>query len=219
MMNALVTQADGLLGASLIRALRWEGHSVTAVVSSLHSTEWLAGDSGVRRLVASELSGSDPLGDEDVVFDTAPGSLVAVSDGGFARFTAGPLIAPGEQQESDAGRWVSEYLETGRAQRAFGGARMTDARDLALAMLTAAESRISGHFCVAGPLIQYEEMLAQLELMTGREAKPMGAIRLMPGQTDLFGEAFAMPLRPVRETLSDIVSWYRTQTRRSVMVA
>jgi len=221
-MNALVTNGSSLLGASLIRALRWEGHGVTAVVSSLNSTDWLAADPGVVRIPESDFTSGRyvaVLKKDDVVFDTSPDSVAMAREGTFARFTTGAIAGPGDGEQSPLGKWIEEFLQTGRVRRAFGGARVTDARDVALAMISAAEYRVAGDFAISGPYVEYEQILGQLEWVTGRSARSGGVLELAAGPSEIRGEVFGFPMRPLRETVADIVSWHTSDRHASCLVA
>ncbi|MBC8164498.1 MAG: hypothetical protein H7Y20_01355 [Bryobacteraceae bacterium] len=215
-MKALVTNATGLLGANLIRALRWEGHKVVALVPSLTAATWFSSDSGVTPVA---VQASDCISDGEVVFETTPGNATVLSESGFARFTTGELLAPGGPADSSLGVWIDQFLKTGQVSRHFGGTRITDARDLALTMIASAERRLSGHFSVAGPRVAYEDILVQLEAMSGVKAKAGGSVELAPLAPELFGEPLNIGLRPIRETLLDLLQWHSTRHETSTMVA
>jgi len=68
-MNAIVNNATGLLGACLVRALRWEGHRVTAVVREMSASEWMSDDPGVHRVLQAG-GGLPELSSADVLFET-----------------------------------------------------------------------------------------------------------------------------------------------------
>ncbi len=178
----------------------------------------MGGDSGVRRVPAPG-GGLPELDAADVLFETTDGSLAVVSESGFARFSAGALLAPGDPGGAPLAEWLAGYFGNGRVTRAFGGARITDARDLALAMVSAAEQRLSGHFAVLGPWMEYQQILAHFESTTGRESRGGGAVVLHPGAATFFGESFPMTLRPLAETLHDVRVWHESRPRAGVMVA
>jgi nucleoside-diphosphate-sugar epimerase len=104
-MKAFVTGAAGLLGTNLIRALRWEGHRVSALISASADSSFTVADSGVRIVRGSAEEPSEWLkevGAAEVLFYAAPpGPGVAVISGGeeewpVCALTTAPMIGPGD---------------------------------------------------------------------------------------------------------------------------
>ena len=166
-MNAYVTNPRSLLGANLIGALRWEGHS----------------------LAASAL-------DAEVVFDTATG-IAYRRDRPLARFIFGEILGPGDVEGSVIGESLVNFIRGGHLPEGEGGACITDARDVALAMITAAERGISGEFEVVGPFITFEDLA---DVLAGTaQARTSAAI-----------PELGITFRPVEETINDVVAWQRS---------
>ena len=230
-MNAFVTGAAGLLGGNLVRALRWEGHKVAALVPLGNSANpMLAGDSGVHLVHGSEDRPShwlSALDSADVLFHAAPPTPgVSVLTGNeddwpVSSFTTGAMLGPGDIGGSAVGRWVLEFLRTGNIGPAFGGACIVDARDVALAMMAAAEIRARGEFVLAGHYVEFTDLAAMLEDLTGRKARPNGRVVVRQGwpagsvrAINELGASF----RSIEESLRDVVAWYLPR-RSAGMVA
>jgi nucleoside-diphosphate-sugar epimerase len=165
-MNAHVTNPRSLLGANLTGALRWEGHS----------------------LVPSAL-------DAEVVFDTSRG-IVYRQDRPLARFVFGDMLGPGDVEGSVIGKWLIRYAQGGHLPDGEGGACVTDARDVALAMITAAERGISGEFAVVGPFITFEDLA---DILAGA----------WQARTSVAIPELGITFRPVEETISDVIAWQK----------
>ena len=168
-MTAFVTNATSLLGTSLTGALRWEGHSVAK--SALEA---------------------------EIVFDTAHG-VVYRRDRPLARFVYGELLGPGDVHGTTIGDWLTAYIESGHMPEGAGGACVTDARDVALAMITAAERGLSGEFEVVGPFLTFEELAEMLR--GGAQARTGVAL-----------PELKLTFRPVEETIVDVIAWQRSET-------
>jgi nucleoside-diphosphate-sugar epimerase len=218
-MKAFVTGAAGLLGVNLVRALRWEGHRVSALVPPDCHNAMLAADSDVELVHGSEeqpgkwLSSLDAA---DVLFHAAPPTpAVSVLQGPedqwpVCTFATGAMLGPGDVTASAVGRWLSEFLRTGNIGPAFGGTMVADARDVALAMMTAADVRATGELTLAGHYVEYSELLAILEDLTGRKSRPHGRVILRAGAPAGSARAInelGLVFRPVEETLRDLVAW------------
>lgn len=217
-MRAFVTGATGLLGANLIRLLRWEGHSVSALVPS--GAEISGFDPGVRVVRGSLEHPTGWLKELDnagVLFHAeppTPGVSVVEADEDdwpVSHFTTGAMLGPGDLTGSALGRWMSEFLRNGTIGPAIGGTCIVDARDVALAMMTAADIRARGEFIVAGQWVEFTELLGILEDLTGRKARPDGRVVVRNGWPA--GSARAMnelgvTFRPVEETLRDTIAWH-----------
>ena len=173
-MTAYVTSATSLLGTSLTGALRWEGHT---------------------------LSKSAP--DADTVFDTSHG-IVYRRDRPLARFVYGELLGPGDVHGTVIGDWLQTYVRTGHMPEAPGGACVTDARDVALAMITAAERGLSGEFEVVGPFVTFEELAEMLR--GGAQARTGVAL-----------PELRLSFRPVEETIADVLAWQRSDSNALVL--
>ena len=126
-------------------------------------------------------------------------------------FTTGAMLGPGDVTASSAGRWVCEFLRTGNVGPAFGGTCVVDVRDVAIAMMTAADIRAKGEFTVAGHYVEFRELLAVLEDLTGVRSRPQGRVMVREsapaGSTRAINE-LGVVFRPVEETLRDLVAWY-----------
>src|SRR4051812_43024638 len=122
-MKAFVTNASSLLGGSLTGALRWEGHTL-----------------------------SSSAFDADVVFDTLHG-VIYRKDRPLARFLLGELLGPGDVSGTIIGNWLIGYVQNQHLSEGQGGACVTDARDVAVAMIAAAERGVSGEFDSVGPFL------------------------------------------------------------------
>jgi nucleoside-diphosphate-sugar epimerase len=228
-MKAFVTGASGLLGSNLIRALRWEGHPVTALVPA---SEPAWPDAGVRTIHGSPKRPAawlSYLDEADVLFHAAPptpGVSVLQPQGDEGRwavscFTPGVLLGPGDISGSAVGRWILEFLRTGNVGPAFGGTCVVDARDVALAMMASAEIRGEGEFMASGHYVEFAELVTMLEDLTGRNAAPHGRITVSPGWPAASTRAITelgVTFRPIDETLRDIVACYLPRRAR-VMVA
>jgi hypothetical protein len=165
-MKAYVTNSQSLLGGNLIGALRWEGHS----------------------LAPSAL-------DAEVVFDTSSGILYR-RDRPLARFVFGEMLGPGDVEGSLIGEGLVRYAQGGYLPEGEGGACITDARDVALAMITAAERGISGEFAVVGPFITFEDLA---DILAGTSQ----------ARTSVAIPELGITFRPVEETISDVIAWQR----------
>jgi nucleoside-diphosphate-sugar epimerase len=206
-MKAVVTSAASFLGRSLVRALRWEGHSVTAVVPSIAEAMATFDDPGIRFVTAVAC----PAG---IVFDTAS---LAVRR---ARFNVADIIGPDEGAGSPLGRWIDDIVRRGAAGPATGGTCMVDARDVALAMIAAAERDASGEFTVAGHYARYDHVLASLEEYAAVRTRPIGRVELYPGRhlrsTRVFSE-LGVEFRPLEETLRDVAAMLRAPKSKEMV--
>jgi nucleoside-diphosphate-sugar epimerase len=138
-----------------------------------------------------------------------------------ARFLYSAVLGPGDISGSPLGDWILSLLRTGEAGEARGGTCLVDVRDVAAAMVRAAEIEATGEFVVAGLYVEYAEIRSALESLTGRLGEPaertdLPSVRPMSSTRALteLGVAF----RPLPETLQDVLDWYRSQ-RAQVMVA
>jgi nucleoside-diphosphate-sugar epimerase len=172
-MKAFVTDGSSLLAASLTGALQWEGH--TLAPSALEA---------------------------DVVFDTSHG-VVYRRDRALARFVFGELLGPGDVEGTAVGDWIRSYVRTGQLPDDPGGACLTDARDVALAMITAAERGVSGEFEVVGPFVTFEELR---DMLTGSAQ----------ARTSVALPELGLTFRPAEETVLDVIKWQRTQSQSLV---
>lgn len=173
-MNAYVTNENSLLGTSLTGALRWEGHTLSK--SAL---------------------------DADTVFDTSHG-IVYRRDRPLARFIFGELLGPGDVQGTEVGDCLQEYARTGRVPDRVGGGCVTDARDVALAMITAAERGVCGEFEVVGPFVTFDEMAEMLR----------GGVQ---ARTGVALPELKLSFRPVEETIADVIAWQRSASSSLVL--
>ena len=165
-MKAYVTNPGSLLGANLTGALRWEGHYLVSSTS-----------------------------DAEVVFNTSSG-FVYRDDRTLARFVFGEMLGPGDVSESILGNSILRFVRGGLLPRGEIGACVTDARDVALAMLTAAERDISGEFEVVGPFITLEDLA---DMLAGT-SQPRTSVAI---------PELDIAFRPVEETVNDVVKWHR----------
>ena len=227
-MRAFVTGATGLLGTNLIHMLRWEGHSVSGLVAP--GTEVNGFDSSVR-LVRGSLDRPSAwlqaLDQSDVLFHAAPPSpgVSVVEDEGedwpVTNFTTGAMLGPGDLSSSAVGRWIEEFLRSGNIGPAIGGTCVVDARDVAHAMMTAADIRARGEYIVAGHWVEFTELLSMLEDLTGRKSRPDGRVIVRPGFPAGSARAvneLGVTFRPVEETLRDAIA-YHLPRRFAGMVA
>ena len=217
-MKTFVTGAAGLLGTSLIHQLRWEGHSVTGL--ALPGAEIDNSDPAVRIVRGSLEHPSAWLAEldrSDVLFHAAPPSPgVSVIDGDdddwpISNFTTGAMLGPGDMSGSAVGRWIQEFLRTGKIGPAVGGTCIVDARDVALAMMTAAENRVRGEFSIGGHWVEFAEILMILEDLTGRKSRPEGRVIVRagwPGGSARAVNALGVSFRPLEETLRDMIAHY-----------
>jgi nucleoside-diphosphate-sugar epimerase len=166
-MNAYVTNPRSLLGAHLTGALRWEGHSMAA--SAL---------------------------DAEVVFDTT-GGIAYRRDRPLARFIFGEMLGPGNIENSVIGESLVRFVRGGHLPDGEGGACITDARDVALAMITAAERGISGEFEVVGPFITFEDLA---DILAGTAQ----------ARTSVAIPELGITFRPIEETIKDVIAWQRS---------
>jgi nucleoside-diphosphate-sugar epimerase len=219
-MQAFVAGATGLLGTSLIRLLRWEGHAVSALAAP--GAEVASSDPAIRFFHGlPDVPGPWLRAAEqaDVLFHAMPGDLgvSVIGDRGSsenwptATFATGTLLGPGDVSGSAAGRWVQEFLRTGNIGPAIGGICVVDARDVAAAMLAAAEIRARGEFVLSGHWVEFTELLAMLEDLTGRKSRPDGRVVVRPGWPAGSARAvneLGVCFRPVEETLRDLIACY-----------
>lgn len=216
-MNAFVTGATGLLGRNLIQALRWEGHKVTALVPP--GTADMPTDPGLQFVSGSADRPSrwiSALDSADVLFHAAPptpGVSVLTGDDEWpvSSFTTGAVLGPGDISGSTVGRWVVEFLRTGNIGPAFGGGCIVDARDVAIAMMTAADIRARDEYVLAGHYVEYTELLRMLEDLTGRKARPHGRVLVRAGWPAGSARAvneLGVSFRPLEETLRDVIANY-----------
>jgi hypothetical protein len=166
-MKAYVTNPRSLLGANLIGALQWEGYS----------------------LASSAL-------DAEVVFDTT-GGIVYRRDRPLARFIFGEMLGPGDVADSVIGSSLIGFVRGGHLPEGEGGACITDARDVALAMITAAERGISGEFEVVGPYITFEDLA---DILAGTAQ----------ARTSVAIPELGITFRPVEETINNVLAWQRS---------
>jgi hypothetical protein len=172
-MKAYVTNSSSLLGESLIGALRWEGHRI-----------------------------APSMPEADVVFDTTHG-VIYRKDRALARFIYGEMLGPGASEGSSVGDWLNAYVHRGHAAHQPGGACITDARDVALAMIAAAERGLSGEFDVVGPFVTFDELG---EMIAG----------MAPSRTSVALPELGLSFRPVEETILDTLAWKRSRGRAMV---
>ena len=172
-MKAFVANSTSMLGASLTGALRWEGHSLVSSIA-----------------------------EADVVFDTSYG-VIYRKDRALARFVFGELLGPGDVTGTVVGDWLLEAKIHGRATFRPGGACIADARDVALAMLTAAERGISGEFDVMGPFYTFEELA---DVLAGAG----------PARTNIAFPELGITFRPVEETIEDVIASLEPSMKPSV---
>jgi hypothetical protein len=165
-MKAYISNPSGVLGASLTGALRWEGHSLVSSIS-----------------------------EADVVFDTTYG-VVYRQDRALVRFVFGELLGPGDVAGTCVGDWLIRYLENGRAPSTEGGACITDGRDVALAMIAAAERGVGGEFETIGPYYSFEELS---DLIEG----------LCPSRANLAMPELGISFRPAENTIADVIESLR----------
>lgn len=218
-MRAFVTGATGLLGTSLIRLLRWESHAVSALAAP--GTDVAGFDPAVQILRGSVDHPSGWLRELDrcdVLFHAAPstpGVSVVETEGEdwpVSSFTTGAMLGPGDLSSSAVGRWIREFLRTGNIGPAIGGTCIVDARDVALAMMAAADRRSRGEFVVAGHWVEFTELLSMLEELTGRRSRPDGRVVVRSGWPAGSARALSelgIVFRPIKETLREIVAFYR----------
>lgn len=207
-MKAVVVDAPSLLGSSLVRLLRWEGHTVAAVVNSPAEGFAQFQDDGIHYVTAVPQ-------DATLVFDAAN---LRVRD---ARFNVAEMIGPGPSHSSPLARWIDSFLRNGSIGETTGGTCIVDVRDVALAMLAAAEAGASGEFTLAGHYARYDYVLACLQAYTGIAPRTHNRVELYPGRhlrsTRVF-EELCVDFRPLDETLRDIAAWNGV-LRARVMVA
>ena len=163
-MKANVTNPLSVLGASLTGALNWEGHTVVSSIAQA-----------------------------DVVFDTVYG-VIYRKDRALARFVFGELLGPGDVSGTTVGAWLIRYLQNGCPPSTAGGACITDARDIALAMIAAAERGASGEFDVMGPFYTYDEIL---DVLAG----------IGPARSQVALPELGISFRPVEDTIKDVVAY------------
>jgi dihydroflavonol-4-reductase len=138
----------------------------------------------------------------DVVFDTTHG-VIYRRDRALARFVFGELIGPGDVAGTTVGDWLLTYVKEGSASSRAGGACITDARDVALAMIAAAERGVSGEIDVVGPFYTFDE-LAETVRGTG------------PSRTQIALPELGITFRPVEETIADVISYLAGRGERTV---
>ena len=165
-MKAYIQNSRNLLGANLTGALRWEGH----------------------HLIPS-------AAEAEVIFDTLTGFVYR--DGRtLSRFVCGEMLGPGEDVSGSDWNSILRFMRGGQLPRGEAGACVTDARDVALAMMTAAERRIEGEFEVAGPFITLEDLAG---ILAGSSQS----------RTSVAIPELDITFRPVEETVNDVVKWHR----------
>jgi hypothetical protein len=120
----------------------------------------------------------------------------------------GEMLGPGDITESALGKWILEYLRTGIAGPSLGPLRIVDARDVALAMLAAAGSDSGGELSMPGHSVEFFEFIELLEA-AGTDAPNRLPLRHSE-------EDGGLGLRPLEETLHDVVMWYRAGSRSMV---
>ena len=172
-MKAHVTRPKSLLGSTLIGALHWEGHSTSNTVE-----------------------------EADVVFDSDHG-VVYRKDRALARFVFSELLGPGDVTGTGVGDWLAAYVDSGFSTYPPGGACITDARDVALAMIAAAERGLSGEFTAIGPFVTFEELA---EMLAGDT----------PSRTSVALPELGLTFRPVEETIRDAFAYLRSAGRSKV---
>ena len=166
-MKAYIQNSRNLLGANLAGALCWEGHHLTPSAA-----------------------------EAEVIFDTVTGFVYR--DGRpLSRFVCGEMLGPGEDVSGSViGYSILRFMRGGQLPRGEAGACVTDARDVALAMMTAAERRIEGEFEVAGPFITLEDLAG---ILAGSSQS----------RTSVAMPELDLTFRPVEETVNDVVKWHR----------
>jgi nucleoside-diphosphate-sugar epimerase len=166
-MKAYIQNPRSLLGANLAGALRWEGHHLTSSTA-----------------------------EAEVIFDTANG-FVYRAGRPLAQFVFGEMLGPGEDiGGSVIGYSILSFLRGGQLPRGDVGACVTDARDVALAMITAAERGVTGEFEVVGPFITLEDLAGMLAGTS-------------QSRTSVAIPELEIAFRPVEETVNDVVKWHR----------
>jgi dihydroflavonol-4-reductase len=157
----------------------------------------------------------------------------------------GWMMGPGDAAPTSAGQLVLDLLAGKLPGVIDGGAALADVRDVAAAMVTAAERGGRGErYIVTGPLVTMKDIALGLEAIAGAKAPKLElsdwlALSLawtMESWTGLVGGTNPMPLigvqtllervnlssakaerelgatfRPLKDTLNDTVSWYKTQ--------
>ena len=106
------------------------------------------------------------------------------------------MLGPGDVEGSVIGESLARYVQGGHLPHGEGGACITDARDVALAMITAAERGVSGEFEVLGPYVTFEDLA---DILAGRAQS----------RTSVAIPELAITFRPVEETIGDVVAWQR----------
>jgi nucleoside-diphosphate-sugar epimerase len=228
-MKALVIGGSGLLGQALIRLLRWEGHQVVALVAPGECKASLREfDPGVDWIATADL---DLVADIDVIFHADPSGIgVAhlryqrewvVRGQPTARFLYSGVLGPGDVSGSPLGDWVLALMRTGDTSEVRGGTCLVDVRDVAYAMVRAAEKEATGDFVVAGNYVEYAEIRSAMQQFTGRLGEPSGRSDLpsvRPMSSTRAVTELGLRFRPMPETVEDLVGWYHSERAR-VMVA
>jgi hypothetical protein len=140
--------------------------------------------------------------DADVVFDTTHG-VIYRKDRALARFIFGEMLGPGASEGTTIGDWLNAYARRGHASHQPGGACITDARDVALAMMAAAERGLSGEFDVVGPFVTFDEVA---DMIAG----------MAPSRMSVALPELGLSFRPVEETILDALAWKRSRAKAMV---
>ncbi|HEY9640695.1 MAG TPA: SDR family oxidoreductase [Coleofasciculaceae cyanobacterium] len=155
----------------------------------------------------------------------------------------GWMMGPGDAAPTSAGRLVLDLLAGKLPGLVDGGASLADARDVATAMVLAAEHGKRGErYIVTGPLTTMKDIALELEAITGVRAPrleipdwlalaiasvlekwaswtgqtnpmPLAGVQTLLEKTSLSSakaeRVLGVTFRPLKETLSDTVSWYK----------
>lgn len=122
----------------------------------------------------------------------------------------GWMMGPGDAAPTSAGQLVLDLLAGKLPGVVDGGAALTDVRDVAAAMITAAERGQRGErYIVAGPLKTMKDIALELEAITGVKAPKLeipdwialSLARLLETFAGLTGRANPMPLAGVQTLL------------------
>jgi dihydroflavonol-4-reductase len=109
------------------------------------------------------------------------------------------LLGPGDVAGTNVGDWLIQYVENGAPPAMSGGACITDARDIALAMIAAAERGVAGEFETIGPYYSFEELRDVIE-------------GLSPSRTNLALPELGIAFRPAENTIADVIASLRPAT-------
>jgi nucleoside-diphosphate-sugar epimerase len=129
--------------------------------------------------------------------------VVYRKDRALARFIFGELLGPGSSDGGIATDWLNSFVRRGYTIQQTGGASITDARDVALAMIAAAERGLSGEFDVTGPFVSFDELS---DVIAG----------IAPSRTSVALPELGVSFRPVEETVLDAVAWQRSRAQAMV---